>query len=634
MHFIDTNPACERLLGYSREELLTMSTVQIDVDLDIVKPEHQKLNHGDPLINFEHQVRRKDGKIITLLNNSVALKNDQGEVTNWYSFLVDITDMRKTEQAYRDEQALTKRILQSSVDGMIAIDIYGCIKQFNRAAEQILGYKRQEAIGQNISMFIFEQAQPRHESFIYRYLDGCKSKNIIHHELHAMRKGGSWFDLEISIAEFKYSSQQYFLCTIRDISERKRIEQELHKTNIKLNRVNRMKSEFLANMSHELRTPLNAIIGFSAVMLDGLTGTMNTEQLEYTEDIHTSGEHLLELINDILDLSKIDEGKMKLNRSEVRLKDLAEGCLTIIREIAANQGISLSLEIELAPDTTALIDEQKCKQMIINLLSNAIKFSNRDGAVTLGIRKVHRESLPGMVKSDAKQWLAISVMDQGIGIRDADLKYLFQPFLQLENPLTKSYKGTGLGLALTQQLAELHGGSVHVSSTFGKGSCFSIFLPCQLSNALPNKQPNRNKLLDMNAGKNNDKQTGKTVLVIDDDPRATKLVASYMTESTYQILSSTSGQDGLNMAEHHLPDLILLDLMIPDMSGFEIIDRLKSNLSTSAIPVIIMTSKQLSSKEIAYLDRFSEHIISKGNLHTGAFISMVDQFIKTVDGKA
>jgi len=227
---------------------------------------------------------------------------------------------------------------------------------------------------------------------------------------------------------------------------------------------NRAKSEFLANMSHELRTPLNAIIGFSEVLVAGQAGELSEKQQEYCGEINTSGLHLLALINDILDLSKIEAGKMTLDLEEVGLAPLLQGCLAIVRERALNHGIAL--KARLASDLgAARVDVRKLKQMVYNLLANAVKFTGDGGTVVLEARR----TLAG--------GLEISVTDNGIGISAGDLPRLFVPFAQLDGSLARKYEGTGLGLSMVKRLAELHGGTVSVSSSLGAGSRFFVRLP-------------------------------------------------------------------------------------------------------------------------------------------------------------
>ncbi len=227
---------------------------------------------------------------------------------------------------------------------------------------------------------------------------------------------------------------------------------------------NQAKSDFLANMSHELRTPLNAIIGFSEVLKEGQAGELSAKQSEYCGEIHESGRHLLALINDILDLSKIEAGKMTLELEAASLTPLLEGCLVIVRERALAHAIAL--KARLAGDLgSAMVDVRKVKQMVYNLLSNAVKFTRDGGLVIIEARRTHSDLLE------------FSVIDNGIGIAEKDLQRLFAPFGQLDSSLARKYEGTGLGLSMVKRLAELHGGTVSVSSFPGAGSRFTVRLP-------------------------------------------------------------------------------------------------------------------------------------------------------------
>jgi len=271
------------------------------------------------------------------------------------------------------------------------------------------------------------------------------------------------------------------------VTERKRFEHALQEKNVELEHASRMKSEFLATMSHELRTPLNAIIGFSEALKDGLMGEMSVTQKEYIGDIFTSGEHLLSLINDILDLSKVEAGMMALELVPVDLNSLLSNSLTIVRENAAKQNVQLKLEADEGLGVS-LLDMRKTKQIVYNLLSNAVKFSGNGGHVVLRARRVSRSSvgtMPGtwpvhnfpLVGSEYGEFLEIFVSDSGIGISEKDMAKLFQAFSQIDSSLARRFEGTGLGLAMVKELAELHGGCVAVASAEGKGATFAAWLP-------------------------------------------------------------------------------------------------------------------------------------------------------------
>ena len=260
-------------------------------------------------------------------------------------------------------------------------------------------------------------------------------------------------------------------------------QQEIAQKNLQLEEASRLKSEFLAHMSHELRTPLNAIIGFSSALAEGLGGPLNEKQVEFTHFIFDGGKHLLSLINDILDLSKIEAGKMSLELETTDIKALLESSLSVVRERAVAHGITLQLDAESLGCVMA--DQRKTKQIIYNLLSNAVQFTPDGGAVILRLcsvrcAEVPANSLCASAVGEAlptTQFLSMSVMDTGIGIVLADLNRLFQPFMQLDSGLSRKYEGTGLGLALVKQLVELHNGHLFVQSEVGKGSTFTVWLP-------------------------------------------------------------------------------------------------------------------------------------------------------------
>ena len=271
----------------------------------------------------------------------------------------------------------------------------------------------------------------------------------------------------------KEIGSQMILLAIEDITEKMRLERELaertrdaEKAQSEAEAATRAKSDFLANMSHELRTPINSIIGFSEVLEDELLGSLNASQRENVQYILKAGTHLLSLINDILDLSKVESGKMELEVDRVSLRGILDASLVMHREKALRHGISLDLQMEPVTDMVIEADERKLKQILFNLLSNAVKFTPDGGSVRVMTRGI-----------TGAQEIEISIEDTGIGIKPEDIPKLFKEFSQLDSVYDKEYEGTGLGLALTKKLVELHGGRIQVSSEFGKGSRFAFVMP-------------------------------------------------------------------------------------------------------------------------------------------------------------
>jgi signal transduction histidine kinase/DNA-binding response OmpR family regulator len=372
-------------------------------------------------------------------------------------------------------------------------------------------------------------------------------------------------------------------------------DREITIKNMQLEESSQMKSEFLANMSHELRTPLNAIIGFSEVLRDGLVGELQGKQYEYISDIFESGQHLLSLINDILDLSKIEAGKMVLEGDMTDVAMLLNNSLSIIKEKALSRRIKLQSELQDGLGE-AWLDARKCKQIIYNLLSNAVKFTPDGGQVSISGEIISRNEAtsrasrqariePEFSCVDAEDLLEISVSDTGIGISKEDMATLFQPFVQIDSSLSRQFEGTGLGLALVRDLAELHGGVVALNSTIGKGSTFTIWLPFH-------KNPPPSAL---RAGGNVAHPIalpeGKipAVLVVEDDDNAAHLIRMQLEKNNYRVVRANSAEAALAMLEENLPDLITLDIILPGMDGWEFLSRIKESEKFAHIPVVIMS---------------------------------------------
>jgi DNA-binding response OmpR family regulator/nitrogen-specific signal transduction histidine kinase len=369
----------------------------------------------------------------------------------------------------------------------------------------------------------------------------------------------------------------------------------MQEKNIELEHASRMKSEFLSTMSHELRTPLNAINGFSEALRDGLMGPMSDTQQEYIGDIFTSGQHLLSLINDILDLSKVEAGMMSLELESADLHSLLSNSLSIVREKAGAQGIILALEVGDGLDSLQL-DTRKTKQIVYNLLSNAVKFSARGGRVTLRGCRVPRSSVGlfeetwpthgfELADNEFDEFLEISVIDGGIGISMANMAKLFQPFTQIDSSLARKFEGSGLGLALVKQMAELHGGSVAVASLEGTGTRFAAWLPIR-STALP-------VLKGIQVAHAPRIATGLpdrwVAMVVEDDDRAAALATLLLEAEGFEVIAAASAERALELLSHHTLDLIILDLQLPGMSGLELLQRLSDDSRMANVPVVIVS---------------------------------------------
>ena len=352
--------------------------------------------------------------------------------------------------------------------------------------------------------------------------------------------------------------------------ENVRLFQEIQEKNRQLELASQHKSEFLANMSHELRTPLNAIIGFSDVLVDKMVGDLNEQQEDFLNDIGDSGRHLLSLINDILDLAKVEAGQMELEPGTVSLVEVLENGLTMIRERASDHGIALSLDVEPALDSIHA-DERKMKQILFNLLSNAVKFTPDGGKIHVTARREGQEAV-------------ISVQDTGIGIAAEDQALVFEEFRQAkQGPSSGKTEGTGLGLALVKRFVELHGGRVWLESQLGEGSTFSFSIPIGEAGTQQDETP------EHAPPKTAATAHGPLVLVVEDDSRSADLLKVYLDDAGFRAEVARDGATGLRMARDLRPSLIVMDVLLPQMDGWELLSQLKSDEALANIPVIVST---------------------------------------------
>src|SRR5476649_328045 len=440
---------------------------------------------------YELTYIRKDGSRFPAVVSVTALRNAQNAIIGYLLIGTDNTarklveaEQKKLDQRLHDQQFYTRSLIESNIDAMMMTDPAGIISDVNQQMIALTGRTRDELIGAPSKIFFTEPALA--EAAIKRVLTEDK---VSDYELTVRARNGLETVVSYNAATFHDRDRklQGVFAAARDVTERKRFERALEAKNIELEHASRMKTEFLATMSHELRTPLNAIIGFSEALKDGLMGATTALQHESIDDIFASGQHLLSLINDILDLSKVEAGKMALELEAVDFHQLLSNSLTIVRETAAAQQINLELDIGDGLDMLQL-DMRKTKQIVYNLLSNAVKFSTPGGEVKLRARTVVRGMvgmLPGTwpvhrfphVDNEFNDFVEICVSDHGIGISQNDMPRLFRAFSQIDSGLARKFEGTGLGLAMVRQLAELQGGAVAVASAERQGARFAVWLP-------------------------------------------------------------------------------------------------------------------------------------------------------------
>jgi len=380
----------------------------------------------------------------------------------------------------------------------------------------------------------------------------------------------------------------------------KRIEErtaDIQRVNFELQRALRVKDEFLANMSHELRTPLNAVIGLSDSLAEQTAGSLNEKQQRYVSTIRESGQHLLELINDILDLAKIEAGQVTLNREKVDVAAVCQSSLRMIKQLALKKNHEVTLDLD-ANIGTIWADERRLKQMLVNLLGNAVKFTPENGKLGLQVRGDREKNV-----------ITFTVWDTGIGIREEDLPRLFKPFVQLDANLARQAGGTGLGLALVAKMAALHGGSVGVESQPGQGSRFMIHLPWESALATgPLQEWRTGKLQPEQKHTENEKYT---ILLVEDTEEVVMLIRDYLEYNGFKVAIAHNGVEGVTQAEIIQPSLILMDVQMPVMDGLEATRKIRQIASLRQVPIVALTALAMRGDRERCLEAGMNDYISK-----------------------
>ncbi len=468
-------------------------------------------------------------------------------------------------------RALLAMAIEAAGDIVEITDPRARISYVNPAFTATLGYTAEEALGKTPGQLM---RSAMHSPAFFKDIDRTLSAGLVWKGLLISKaKDGRLVHLETTIAPVMDRARRvtHHIAVKRDITDRLAWEARLKATNEELQQArdvaleaNRVKSLFLANMSHELRTPLNAIIGYSEILEEDAIESGSQTVVGDVRRIRSAGRHLLGLINDILDLSKIEAERVDLYFEEVDLTELIGDIIKTIKPLAAERGNRVELTFSLEQKVVRS-DETRLRQILFNLLSNANKFTDR-GTVRI---------LVGPAADDARY--AVEVTDTGIGMSAEQIERLFTPFVQADASTTRKYGGTGLGLTICQRLCEMMGGSIHVSSVEGEGSCFRVELPFREPNAVRIPSP-RASLEKM-----------RRVLLIDDDPVVHDLLIRTLGPAGFDLVSAQSGEEGIQRARIELPDLIILDVVMPDLDGWQVLTTLKNDEATQDIPVVMLT---------------------------------------------
>ncbi len=491
-------------------------------------------------------------------------------------FLIAIEQHLK-ERLRIEEQV--SAIVENTGEGIITIDSKGNIELFNSGAEKIFGYDAAEVRGGNVSILLPVEERKEHDQFLER--SEIFAPRIINRsrDLEGRRKNGDYFPLELNVAPMVFEGERKFVGILRDISERKEQERNLINARDDAEAANLAKSEFLSSMSHELRTPMNAILGFGQLLQSNPGEKLSSRQMDYMGHILKSGDHLLDLINQVLELSIIESGKFTVSFEAFDVSDVMEESIAIIMKTAVENGIRL----ENLKDSLALpfvwADRSRVQQILLNLLSNAIKYNEKNGQVILDAEII-----------DEKQ-IQISVTDTGPGIAEEKYPQLFEPFNRLGREAGE-IEGTGIGLTITKEIVDLLGGSIDFESKVGVGSTFKVTLqladPGQLKDG-------KLELKDITSGDGIIAEGQRSILYIEDNPSNLRLMQEIIEQiPDLEMLSAHNAEIGLMVARENKVDMILLDLNLPGISGIDILKILRAQSDTTDIPVIAISATAMA----------------------------------------
>ncbi|HWL91294.1 MAG TPA: PAS domain S-box protein [Actinomycetota bacterium] len=518
-------------------------------------------------------------------------------------------DLALARNELLDSQRMLAAIVESSDDAITSLSLDGTFTSWNKGAERIYGYRAEEVVGRPMSMLVPAERRDDVPMFLERLANG---ESIEDYETGRQTKDGRTIDVSMTISPIKEADGRVIggSTIARDVSERRKSEDERELAREAADRANRAKSEFLSRMSHELRTPMNAVLGFAQLLeLDHLS----PEQQEATGEILKAGRHLLELIDEVLDIARIEAGRLRLSLEPVDAVAVAEESISLLTLQARQEGVTLSMEKKDTSDAVFVVaDRQRLKQVMLNLISNGIKYNRQHGTVRVSIDS-----------ADGGSRIRIDVTDSGRGIPAERIEQLFAPFERLGAEET-GIEGTGLGLALTKPLAEAMGGALSVVSEAGKGSTFSVELASAVDGQEVGDVISQNDLPAQAIV-----STPRTILYVEDNLSNLKLMERVLARRVgITLLSAMQGSMGVTLARDHRPELILLDLNLPDMRGEEVLARLHSDPATADLPVVVISADATSGQRARLIEAGARDFITKP-FNVDRLLQLIDEFCRT-----
>ena len=603
-HIVRVNPACETILGWTPEEFCARPMIEFvhpdDLDATLVAMSELMAGNAE-VVDFESRTRTKAGDYRNMLTSIRSSPDGRWS----YAVSKDITERRRTEVEAKQAAAENELILQSAGEGIVRVAIDGTVTYVNAIGAELLGWSPDELIGRDAHRtFRHSRADgtdyPAHECAAFRRPGRDEIVRILDEVF--WRADGTSFPVEYTAAPLRANGQVIgTVAVFSDVTARRELEAEAQLMRA-AEQANRAKSEFLSRMSHELRTPLNAILGFGQLLERSPLGEREQRFCTY---VVQGGRHLLSLIDEILEISRIESGNLRISVEPVRVACALDDALKLIRPIAEQHQITIESDVDAHAELFVRADLQRLKQVLLNLLSNAVKYNRPDGRVRI-------------TASDQADTLTLAVTDTGPGIPADQLPRLFHPFDRL-GAEARGIEGTGLGLSLSRRLAEAMGGSIEVESEPGIGTTFQLHLALTTPPQAQTTDASRREL-GVAAG------DGLTVLCIEDNVASLTLIQEILADQHIEVISAGSGQLGIDIAAGAHPDVILLDLNLPDMHGETVLSALRARPGTSDIPVIAVTADATASQR--------QHMLELG---ANAYLTKplaIEEFLATISALA
>jgi PAS domain S-box-containing protein len=571
----DVNKQMETLTGCTHDELVGALFKNYFTDQERAEMAIKLVLRERKLTDYELTVRDRNGKETAVSFNASTIYDRDRKLQGVFAAARDVTERQRAECEVRVREKRFRALATVGTHVIWLTDSIGEVHGLLPSWQSFTGMTEAEIQGHGWRSAIHPDDLPH---VMAQWKEAIAERQPVLMEYRLRKHDGVYaqgVDQAVPVLNDDGSVLEW-IGSVSDVTERRTAElalrkalNELTRVNAELDQAGRLKDEFLANMSHELRTPLNAILGLSEALLEQMAGTLSPRQVKSITTISTSGTHLLALINDILDLSKVESGKLELNPETVNVQEFCESCLLFVRTQALQKNICLTFEHDKNVRKFSA-DPKRLKQILINLLTNAVKFTQDGGRIGLKV------SAP-----EGEDSVRFTVWDTGIGIAPEDARKLFSAFTQIDSGLSRSQEGTGLGLVLVAKLVELHGGSVVLESEPGHGSRFIVTLP---QRARTSEERGHFPKQD------SPKLRGcHRALVIEDDPTSGAILVNYLTELGIQSVLKVRGEEAVDTVLREHPDLILLDIILPGDSGWVVLARLKEHPDTCHIPVAVIS---------------------------------------------